>query len=155
MDFITPSDFPSKYTRYSCLGLLVFLLKPNTFAYIVSGLLPITKITHDIIKAITTNTSNIELLLEWKTSTDSHQTLQDAKIDRNTEYAQELNDKIDAKVIEAGGVAFDLEPTKDSNNAVFSGGVYKYIDEKFVVLTPEEYESLVIKNSNTFYFILE
>lgn len=109
----------------------------------------------DIIKAITTNTSNIELLLEWKTSTDSHQTLQDAKINRNTEYAQELNNKIDAKVIAAGGVAFDLEPTKDSNNAVFSGGVYKYIDEKFVVLTPEEYESLVIKNSNTFYFILE
>lgn len=109
----------------------------------------------DIIKAITTNTSNIKLLLEWKTSTDSHQTLQDAKIDRNTEYAQELNNKIDAKVIAAGGVAFDLEPTKDSNNAVFSGGVYKYIDEKFVVLTPEEYESLVIKNSNTFYFILE
>lgn len=109
----------------------------------------------DIIKAITTNTSNIELLLKWKTSTDNHQTLQDAKIDRNTEYAQELNNKIDAKVIAAGGVTFDLEPTKDSNNAVFSGGVYKYIDEKFVVLTPEEYESLVIKNSNTFYFILE
>ena len=51
--------------------------------------------------------------------------------------------------------SFDLEPTKDSNNAVFSGGVHKYIEDKFIVLTPEEYESLVIKNSNTFYFILD
>lgn len=109
----------------------------------------------DIIEAITTNTDNIESLFIWKEDIDQQQTLQDAKILRNEEYAQELNNKIDAKVIEAGGVAFDMEPTKDSTNAVFSGGVYKYINDKFVVLTAEEYESLVIKDSNTFYFILE
>lgn len=109
----------------------------------------------DIIEAITTNTDNIESLFIWKEDIDQQQTLQDAKILRNEEYAQALNTKIDAKVIEAGGIAFDLEPTQDSTNAVFSGGVYKYINDKFVVLTVEEYENLVIKDSNTFYFILE
>lgn len=109
----------------------------------------------DIIKAITTNTSNVEALLEWKALTDRHQDLQDVNIHNNTKYAQRLNEKIDAKVIEAGGVVFDLEPTKDSNNAVFSGGVYEYINKKFVVLTSEEYERLAIKDLNTFYFILE
>ena len=81
----------------------------------------------DIIEAITTNTDNINSLFTWKEDIDQQQALQDAKILRNEEYAQELNTKIDAKVIEAGGVAFDLEPTQDSTNAVFSGGVYKYI----------------------------
>ena len=109
----------------------------------------------NIIEAVTISVDNISTLFNWKESTDSYQRIQDTKIEENKNYAQELNAKIDAKVIEAGGVAFDLEPTKDSNNAVFSGGVHKYIEDKFVVLTPEEYESLVIKNSNTFYFILD
>ena len=109
----------------------------------------------NIIEAVTISVDNISTLFNWKESTDSYQRIQDTKIEENKNYAQELNAKIDAKVIEAGGVAFDLEPTKDSNNAVFSGGVHKYIENKFVVLTPEEYESLVIKDSNTFYFILD
>lgn len=109
----------------------------------------------NIIEAIVVNTDNINTLFTWKRITDRDQLVQDTKIEENKNYARELNEKIDAKVIEAGGVAFDLEPTKDSNNAVFSGGVHKYIEDKFVVLTPEEYESLVIKNSNTFYFILD
>ena len=49
----------------------------------------------------------------------------------------------------------DLKPTKDSQNAVFSGGVHKYIEDKFVVMTEDEYNKLVLKNPETFYFILE
>lgn len=50
---------------------------------------------------------------------------------------------------------FDLKPTKDSQNAVFSGGIHKYIEDKFVVMTEDEYNELALKNPETFYFILE
>lgn len=96
----------------------------------------------DIIEAITTNTDNINSLFTWKEDIDQQQALQDAKILRNEEYAQELNTKIDAKVIEAGGVAFDLEPTQDSTNAVFSGGVYKYITD--LAITTDKIEDAAV-----------
>ena len=96
----------------------------------------------DIIEAITTNTDNINSLFTWKENIGQQQALQDAKILRNEEYAQELNTKIDAKVIEAGGVAFDLEPTQDSTNAVFSGGVYKYITD--LAITTDKIEDAAV-----------
>lgn len=94
-------------------------------------------------------------LFEWKSEIDSQQKIQDANIQKNYIYSKELNAKIDAKVIEAGGVAFDIEPTENSKNAVFSGGVYKYINDKFLIMTEDEYNDLAIKDENTFYFILE
>lgn len=39
---------------------------------------------------------------------------------------EDLKELLDAKVIEAGGVAFDYKPTKDSTNAITSGAVYDY-----------------------------
>lgn len=39
---------------------------------------------------------------------------------------KDLKALLDAKVIEAGGVAFDYKPTKDSTNAITSGAVYNY-----------------------------
>ena len=36
---------------------------------------------------------------------------------------------------------------KDSQNAVFSGGVHKYIEDKFVVMTEDEYkENVLLEN---------
>ena len=61
------------------------------------------------------------------------------------EKDKELKGLIDAKVIEAGGVSFDLEPTPDSSNPVTSGGIYKetsklkdtvYIDRDAPTLDP-------------------
>lgn len=86
---------------------------------------------------------------------EDHQKEQDHSIQENTQDITDLDRKIDAKVIEAGGVPFDQLPTEDSTNAVFSGGVYKYIEKKFQVLTQEEYEQLVKKDPETFYFVLE
>lgn len=104
---------------------------------------------------MTVNNSRITNLELWKTDIDSDQKTQDALIEANKTYINDVDKKIDAKVIEAGGVPFDLEPIKDSNNAVFSGGVHKYIENKFVVMTEDEYNELVLKNPETFYFILE
>ena len=108
----------------------------------------------DVRLALNRNSTKIDELYNWSLEVNNKQASQDYYIQKNKERTEELNTKIDAKVIEAGGVPFDTEPTENSENAVFSGGVYRYIDEKFVVLTPEEYEGLVAKNPNTFYFIL-
>lgn len=43
---------------------------------------------------------------------------------------RELKDLIDAKVIEAGGVSFDINPTENSTNPVTSGGIYTAFGEK-------------------------
>ena len=109
----------------------------------------------DIRESLITSISSIDSLFEWKEQTDNYQKVQDALIKKNEDYAKSLNEKIDAKVIEAGGVAFDLEPTENSQNAVFSGGVYNAINNKFVVMTEDEYNELALKNPETFYFILE
>ena len=111
--------------------------------------------SYDIYNYITVNNSRITNLELWKTDIDSDQKTQNALIEANKTYINDVDKKIDAKVIEAGGVPFDLEPIKDSNNAVFSGGVHKYIENKFVVMTEDEYNELVLKNPETFYFILE
>lgn len=111
--------------------------------------------SYDVYNFMIVNDSRITNLELWKTDIDSDQKTQDALIEANKTYINDVNKKIDAKVIEAGGVPFDLEPIKDSNNAVFSGGVHKYIENKFVVMTEDEYNELVLKNPETFYFILE
>ena len=110
---------------------------------------------YDIYNYMTIHDSRISNLELWKDNTDNNQKTQDALIEVNKSYIEDVDRKIDAKVIEAGGVPFDLEPIKDSNNAVFSGGVHKYIENKFVVMTEDEYNELVLKNPETFYFILE
>lgn len=99
--------------------------------------------------------NKVNELFKWKSQIDSQQNIQDANIQKNYIYSKELNAKIDAKVIEAGGVPFDIEPIENSKNAVFSGGVYKYINDKFRIMTEDEYNNLAIKDKNTFYFILE
>lgn len=48
---------------------------------------------------------------------------EDIRLHQDDEALKEL---LDAKVIEAGGVAFDYKPTKDSTNAITSGAVYDY-----------------------------
>ena len=111
--------------------------------------------SYDIYNYITVNDSRITNLELWKADIDSDQRTQNALIEVNKSHIEDVNRKIDAKVIEAGGVPFDLKPTKDSQNAVFSGGVHKYIEDKFVVMTEDEYNELVLKNPETFYFILE
>ena len=111
--------------------------------------------SYDIYNYITVNNSRITNLELWKTDIDSDQRTQNALIEVNKSHIEDVDRKVDAKVIEAGGVPFDLKPTKDSQNAVFSGGVHKYIEDKFVVMTEDEYNKLVLKNPETFYFILE
>lgn len=49
---------------------------------------------------------------------------------RQDEMNRELKSLIDAKVIEAGGVSFDINPTQDSSNPVTSGGLYNAFGEK-------------------------
>lgn len=110
---------------------------------------------YDIYNYMTIHDSRISNLELWKDNTDNNQKTQDALIEVNKSHIEDVDRKIDAKVIEAGGVPFDLKPTKDSQNAVFSGGVHKYIEDKFVVMTEDEYNELVLKNPETFYFILE
>ena len=111
--------------------------------------------SYDVYNLMTVNDSRITNLELWKTDIDSDQRTQNALIEVNKSHIEDVDRKIDAKVIEAGGVPFDLKPTKDSQNAVFSGGVHKYIEDKFVVMTEDEYNKLVLKNPETFYFILE
>ena len=111
--------------------------------------------SYDVYNYITVNNSRITNLELWKADIDSDQRTQNALIEVNKTHIEDVDRKIDAKVIEAGGVPFDLKPTKDSQNAVFSGGVHKYIEDKFVVMTEDEYNKLVLKNPETFYFILE
>lgn len=111
--------------------------------------------SYDVYNFITVNDSRITNLELWKADIDSDQRTQNALIEVNKSHIEDVDRKIDAKVIEAGGVPFDLKPTKDSQNAVFSGGVHKYIEDKFVVMTEDEYNELTLKNPETFYFILE
>lgn len=61
------------------------------------------------------NSSNIESLRE------SDQIL--------NERIEEVKELLDAKVIEAGGVAFDTTPTEGSTNPVTSDGIKKAIDK--------------------------
>ena len=110
---------------------------------------------YDIYNYMTIHDSRISNLELWKDNIDNNQKTQDALIEVNKSHIEDVDRKIDAKVIEAGGVPFDLKPTKDSQNAVFSGGVHKYIEDKFVVMTEDEYNELTLKNPETFYFILE
>lgn len=98
--------------------------------------------SYDIYNYITVNDSRITNLELWKADIDSEQSTQNALIEVNKSHIEDVDRKIDAKVIEAGGVPFDLEPTKDSTNAVFSGGVYKYITD--LAITTDKIEDAAV-----------
>lgn len=78
--------------------------------------------------------------------------LLDDKANASEVYTKtETNDLLDDKQDE---LTFDNTPTEDSSNPVTSGGVYDYIEDKFVVLTQNEYDVLT-PDAGTFYFIEE
>lgn len=111
----------------------------------------------DVRLALNRNSTKIAELQDWTTEVNAKQADQDYYIQKNKERAEELNTKIDAKVIEAGGVPFDSEPTEGSTNAVLSGGVYRYINDKFVVISLADYNNMsdAEKKEDVFYFIVE
>lgn len=80
-----------------------------------------------------------------------------SKVSANTKNISLTKELLDAKVIEVGGVPFDYTPTKDSTNAITSGGVYDYIQNKFIVISEDEYEAMnkADIDSETFYYIYE
>lgn len=111
----------------------------------------------DIRLELDKNSTKISELYDWSLDVNSKQADQDYYIQQNATRTEELNAKIDAKVIEVGGVPFDAEPTEGSKNAVFSGGVYSYIKNKFVVMSLDDYNSMsdAEKKEDVFYFIIE
>lgn len=109
-------------------------------------------VNYAVTKDVRVSISEINNNLNTLNNTSKDNKLEIATL--KTQY-KGLNTKIDNKVIEAGGVPFDIEPVQDSINAVYSGGVYSYIDKKFVTLTEEEYDALEIKNPETYYFVYE
>lgn len=111
----------------------------------------------DVRLALNRNSTKISELSDWSIEVNHKQDDQDYHIQQNAARAEELNTKIDNKVIEAGGVPFDTKPTENSVNAVYSGGVYSYINDKFVIMTLAEYNNMsdAQKKEDVFYFIVE
>lgn len=111
----------------------------------------------DVRLALNRNSAKIAELSDWSIGVNSKQADQDYHIQQNAARAEELNTKIDNKVIEAGGVPFDTKPTENSTNAVYSGGVYSYINDKFVIMNLADYNNMsdAQKKEDVFYFIVE
>lgn len=123
----------------------------------IGGENSIFKYNIDVRSALNINSTKISELSDWAKNVDNKQADQDYYIQQNAARTEELNTKIDNKVIEVGGVPFDTEPTQNSTNAVYSGGVYSYINNKFVIMTQEEYNAIsdAEKKEDVFYFIVE
>lgn len=74
-----------------------------------------------------------------------------------------LKSYVDSAIIPAGALTFDTHPTIGSNKPVTSDGIYRfvlqaiddYFNNKFVVLTQEEYDELEYYDPNKFYMIYE
>lgn len=74
-----------------------------------------------------------------------------------------LKQYIDSVRIPIGALTFDTIPTLGSNNPVTSDGIYRFIlqaiddyfNNKFIVLTQEEYDNLQVYDPNKFYMIVE
>ena len=111
----------------------------------------------DVRLALNRNSAKIAELSDWSIEVNNKQADQDYYIQQNATRAEELNTKIDNKVIEAGGVPFDTKPTENSINAVYSGGVYSYINDKFVIMNLADYNNMsdAQKREDVFYFIIE
>lgn len=76
---------------------------------------------------------------------------------------QILKQYIDSAIIPEGALTFDTTPTLGSIKPVTSDGIYQfvlaaidsYFNNKFVVLTQEEYDNLEEYDNSKFYMIVE
>ena len=74
-----------------------------------------------------------------------------------------LKQHVDSAIIPEGALTFDTTPTIGSDKPVTSEGIYRfvlqaiddYFNNKFVVLTQEEYDNLQVYDPNRFYMIIE
>ncbi len=76
---------------------------------------------------------------------------------------QILKSYVDSAIIPEGAITFDTTPRPGSDKPVTSGGIYNfvvqaidtYFNNKFVVLTQQEYDDLEYYDPNKFYMIVE
>lgn len=158
-EYINVADYPNN--SYEFWGSSSFKIGAGdneiTTSRITSDnfIYPVSDSSINLGETAITHTNDINTINTQITEIKETDLVQRDDIDENTRQIQFTKEALESKVIEAGGVAWDDKPTEGSLNAVQSGRIYQYIEDKFVVISESDYENLRNKDPNVFYFVYE